>query len=126
MSDLPKIFSIPDFCRAHAISRSSLYKLWKVGEGPATCKVGRRTVIAAEAAEEWRQWLAVAGAPLASGEVSELVTKLSEQALPRLIEIYGAGAGTALYLRRWATLFEALGLGEAPSSQPSLGLGEVA
>lgn len=52
-----RLLSIPDFCRAHSISRGMLYKLLGQGEGPATVKVGRRTLISAEAAHAWRQGL---------------------------------------------------------------------
>jgi hypothetical protein len=34
-----------------------VYKLIARGEGPAIVKVGRRTLISAEAAHEWRQGL---------------------------------------------------------------------
>ncbi len=53
----PFLFSIPDFCRTHSISRGMLYKLIGQGEGPRTIKVGRRTLISSEAAQEWRQRL---------------------------------------------------------------------
>jgi excisionase family DNA binding protein len=49
------MFSVPDFCHAHSISRGTLYKLIKEGHGPAIAKVGRRTLISWEAAEEWRR-----------------------------------------------------------------------
>ena len=43
------------FCREHGISRGHFYNLLKRGEGPAIMKVGRRTLISAEAAAEWRR-----------------------------------------------------------------------
>jgi predicted DNA-binding transcriptional regulator AlpA len=46
--------SIKQFCAAHGISRSFFYKLAKLGRGPRLVKVGTRTLISAEAAQEWR------------------------------------------------------------------------
>jgi excisionase family DNA binding protein len=48
-------YSIAEFCRAHAVSRAFVYALVKRGDGPAVMKVGRRTLISAEAAAEWRR-----------------------------------------------------------------------
>jgi hypothetical protein len=43
------------FCREHGISRAHFYNLLKRGDGPVIMKVGRRTLISAEAAAEWRR-----------------------------------------------------------------------
>ena len=51
----PLAFSIPEFCRRHGISRAHFYNLSKNGRGPALMRVGRRTLISAEAAAEWRR-----------------------------------------------------------------------
>ena len=48
-------FSIGEFCSLHDISRSLFYALREKGEGPRVMKVGRRTLISAEAAAEWRK-----------------------------------------------------------------------
>jgi hypothetical protein len=48
-------FSIPDFCEEHGICRATLYNLLRAGLGPATMKVGTRTLISAESAAEWRR-----------------------------------------------------------------------
>ncbi len=48
-------FSVADFCREHAISRGLFYQLLKDGKGPKTMKLGRRTLISQEAAQEWRR-----------------------------------------------------------------------
>lgn len=48
-------FSIKEFCELHAISRSLFYVLREKGEAPRMMKVGRRTLISAEAAAEWRK-----------------------------------------------------------------------
>src|SRR5690348_15506756 len=53
---LPRaMFSVAEFCTTHAISRSTLYQMVAFGHGPALSKVGRRTLISAEAAERWRR-----------------------------------------------------------------------
>lgn len=49
------MFSVAEFCRAHSISRGTFYALLKEGRGPTISKVGRRTLISAEAAEAWRR-----------------------------------------------------------------------
>ena len=43
------------FCHAHRISRGTFYKLLSEGRGPTAIKIGTRTLITAEAAEEWRR-----------------------------------------------------------------------
>ncbi len=48
-------FSVADFCREHGISRAFFYKLLLEGCGPRVMKVGRRTLISREAAEQWRR-----------------------------------------------------------------------
>ena len=48
-------FSIQGFCRSHGISRAHYYNLRKIGAAPAVMQVGRRTLISAEAAAEWRR-----------------------------------------------------------------------
>ena len=67
----PLAFSIAEFCRRHGISRAHFYNLSKSGQGPALMRVGRRTLVSAEAAAEWRRRMeqverdAVADAPSA-------------------------------------------------------------
>lgn len=48
-------FTVTQFCEVHHISRSMYYKLQKQGQGPRLMKVGRRRLISAEAAADWRQ-----------------------------------------------------------------------
>jgi hypothetical protein len=48
-------FSIQQFCAAHSLSRAMFYILLKNGRAPAVMKVGRRTLISAEAAADWRR-----------------------------------------------------------------------
>ncbi len=52
---MPLMFSVNEFCRAHRISRGTFYKLLSKGLGPTAIKIGTRTLITAEAAEEWRR-----------------------------------------------------------------------
>jgi hypothetical protein len=54
---VPAMFSVPDFCEAHGISKAFFYKLHKQGKAPPICKVGARSLITAEAAAEWRRGL---------------------------------------------------------------------
>lgn len=49
-------YTVEEFCFEHgALSRPFFYKLIKDGKGPRLMKVGRRTLITAEAAAEWRK-----------------------------------------------------------------------
>jgi predicted DNA-binding transcriptional regulator AlpA len=51
---------VNEFCREHGISRGHFYNLLKRGEGPKIMRVGRRTLVSAEAAAEWRRRMEVA------------------------------------------------------------------
>lgn len=49
-------FTIPEFCEAHGnFSRVLLYRLWNEGRGPRVMRIGRRVIITAEAAADWRR-----------------------------------------------------------------------
>jgi hypothetical protein len=48
-------YSIAEFCRAHRLSRAFFYNLLKRGEGPTVMKVGKRRLVANEAADAWRR-----------------------------------------------------------------------
>lgn len=48
------VFDIKAFCESHRISRSFFYKLLEEGQGPRLMKLGRRILISAESAAEWR------------------------------------------------------------------------
>ena len=50
-----KAYSVPQFCSAYSISRSKFYELHKCGDGPKIMKVGSRTLISTEAADNWRK-----------------------------------------------------------------------
>lgn len=48
-------FTIPEFCAEHGkISKGFFHKIVNEGRGPRLMKVGRRTLVSAEAAAEWR------------------------------------------------------------------------
>jgi predicted DNA-binding transcriptional regulator AlpA len=47
-------YSVFQFTKANNLSRATFYNLAKQGLAPKTMKVGRRTLITAEAAAEWR------------------------------------------------------------------------
>jgi hypothetical protein len=48
-----RAYSIPQFCDAFSISVETYFKLARKGEGPRTFKIGSRTLISAQAAEQW-------------------------------------------------------------------------
>ena len=50
-----QVSSVREFCGQHGISRAAFYVLLANGGGPRVMKVGRRTLISAEAAAEWRK-----------------------------------------------------------------------
>ncbi|MEI9401149.1 transcriptional regulator [Mesorhizobium argentiipisi] len=50
-----KANSIPEFCVAHGISRSTFYNLKKVGKAPRTMHVNGRELISVEAQADWRK-----------------------------------------------------------------------
>jgi transposase-like protein len=57
------IYSVTEFCREHGISRGLFYRLVREGLGPRVAKAGRRTLITAEAAAEWRHRMEAATMP---------------------------------------------------------------
>ena len=53
---MPKAaYSIDEFCEDHGICRATLYNLWSRGEGPRFFHIGRRRLITAEAAADYRR-----------------------------------------------------------------------
>jgi hypothetical protein len=49
-------YTIAEFLRLHGnLSKATFFNLRKRGDGPVVMKVGRRTLISAESAAEWRQ-----------------------------------------------------------------------
>lgn len=49
--------TIAQFCDAHHISRTHLHNMCKAGKGPRIFRLGRRVLISAEAAADWRRQL---------------------------------------------------------------------
>jgi hypothetical protein len=58
----PAALTVQQFCFAHAISRSLFYVLLKRGDGPRLLKAGRRTLVTADAAADWRHRMEAATA----------------------------------------------------------------
>ena len=58
-------YSIVEFARLHSVSRAHVYNLLRDGLGPRVMRAGRRTLISAEAAAEWRQRMEAASAEAA-------------------------------------------------------------
>ena len=48
-------FSVQQFCAAHGLSRAMFYILLRDVRAPTVMKIGRRTLISAEAAADWRR-----------------------------------------------------------------------
>lgn len=57
-----KAYSVPEFCRAYRISRSTLYALWRNGRGPASYLIGRKRMITASSAAVWHEQVELAAA----------------------------------------------------------------
>lgn len=55
MNETNQTQSVAEFCKANGISTSFFYKLQRQNKGPRLLKVGRRTLITSEAAENWRK-----------------------------------------------------------------------
>lgn len=55
----PATYTIPQFLGSHNVSRTHFYALVKEGKGPRLMKVGRRTLVSAEAAADWRKQMEV-------------------------------------------------------------------
>ena len=59
MNDLARgyrpVSTVAQFCADHNISRTHFYQLIKDGKGPRLMKPGRRVLISAEAAADWRR-----------------------------------------------------------------------
>ena len=45
--------TVPEFCAAVKIARTTFYALQEAGTGPVTFKAGRRTLVSVEAARAW-------------------------------------------------------------------------
>jgi predicted DNA-binding transcriptional regulator AlpA len=57
MSTEQTLITVRDFCRLHSISHSWFYVLRKQGRAPPSFMIGRKRLISAAAAEQWRQSL---------------------------------------------------------------------
>lgn len=52
---IQKSCSIHEFCVNEGISKSMYHKIVRLGKGPQFMKIGRRTIITADAINEWRK-----------------------------------------------------------------------
>jgi excisionase family DNA binding protein len=50
-----KFFSVREFCTQLGISRAFFYKLVKHEKGPRITKIGSRTLISSDAAQQWQR-----------------------------------------------------------------------
>lgn len=50
---MAQVYTIPQFCEAYRLSRSTLYRLWGLGLGPRVIRVGRKVLIPTAMAEAW-------------------------------------------------------------------------
>lgn len=66
----PQVLSIPEFCEAYRTSRSSLYRLWRAGLGPAKMRVFGRVTISVPSADTWRRDVEKASNPGPESDVS--------------------------------------------------------
>jgi len=48
-------YSVAEFCVSYGMSRATFYRLLQSGQGPAVYHIGKRTMISAAAADEWRR-----------------------------------------------------------------------
>ena len=48
MDDEQQAYTVKEFCRMYAISRKTLYDLWKAGQGPVSYKIGRSRRVSPE------------------------------------------------------------------------------
>lgn len=56
-------YTIQQFCDDHHISRTHFYALVKLNKAPRLMRVGRRTLVSAEAAAAWRARMEAESAP---------------------------------------------------------------
>lgn len=56
-------FTIPEFCAAIKVSRSTFYELQRAGNAPATFRAGRRVLISVADARRWVELQARDDAP---------------------------------------------------------------
>jgi excisionase family DNA binding protein len=50
-----QVYTVNEFCDAFALSRSYFYQLVAEGRGPTLLKVGRKTLVPVDAADDWRR-----------------------------------------------------------------------
>lgn len=66
-------YTLAQFMDLHNVSRSNFYRLQRAGKAPRLMRVGRRVLVSAEAAAEWRKRIEDETAAAMSHDVSLLV-----------------------------------------------------
>ncbi len=51
----PQAYGIAEFAASHGLSKAHVYNLIREGLGPRLMRAGRRTLVSAEAAADWRR-----------------------------------------------------------------------
>lgn len=59
-------YSVPEFAKAHGLSRAHFYNLLRDGKAPKVMYVGRRTLVSREAAADWRRRMEAEAQPKAA------------------------------------------------------------
>lgn len=76
--DRNEVYTVQQFCDAHQLGRNLFYKMLAEGTGPAVMKVGRRTLISRQSAQEWREMVeqrTVKGSLVAAGRFAGSATR---------------------------------------------------
>ncbi|WP_434115828.1 hypothetical protein [Paraburkholderia caffeinilytica] len=53
--DLPRVYSIDEFCDAYHLSRSFYYRLRNTARGPRETRLGRKVIVTVSDAREWEE-----------------------------------------------------------------------
>jgi hypothetical protein len=54
-ADRDRLLTVPEFCKEYRLSVALFYKLQSLGRAPTVTKVGAKSLISREAAEQWRK-----------------------------------------------------------------------
>ena len=102
------VYSVAKFCQLHGVSKTTFYQLLRERKAPAVFRIGRRTLISAEAAADWRRSLESAtaqepatkngGSPM-DKSVTGMLSQFSKSTLETLGFYEMPSAGLALLAR---------------------------
>jgi predicted DNA-binding transcriptional regulator AlpA len=48
-------YTVPEFCAAHRMGRTTFYALAKIGKAPRTIHLAQKVLVSREAAADWRR-----------------------------------------------------------------------